>query len=411
MSISETRLLARRKKIGVAPEAVPGVAATIGAETTAWVPCYELTFTPEVGFIERDILSTSLATETTDSVGTQFARITFKCDVTGSTVTQVASDVTADDMLPVRTGTPSWIVAMMGCGFFPYYADWEDLGGASGTFGTATCWNVLLPSNSPPQPNDSSSTLGQGKDKQVTLTLSFWEDGRQYTVSGAMGNVTFSGTAGDLLYANFEFLGVLSAIAVSAAEPSGSFNDATPTPLSRTDKTSWTLPDTVAAVGSTNLPPISTWELNCGNAYDLYKDVNVDKAASYACIYETKPSLTVTSLAYADGANAEKLLITRAIESTTGVFQTVAGITGEEGTNLAQQFLFGLPKAQANSVETGEETGYLTETATCKLIDSTTLTDTSGILTTPKTRTMFLAYGAEVESAFLSSGSIDDPTA
>jgi len=260
---------------------------------------------------------------------------------------------------------------------------------------------VWIPSNTPPEPTDGASEMGDGKDKQCTLTIVFWKDGRQYTIAGAMGNVTFSGTAGDLLYANFEFLGVLDLVEGSQNDPAGPFDSVTPTPLSRADKLCW-------AVNEDKTPPTSSWELNMNNTYDIYKDVNVLKAGSYACIYESKPTLAITTLAY-DAANAE-LLANKMIEVTTGTFQTVAGIAGTSGTKV-QQFLFGVPVTEINSLDIGEETGYVVENATCKITaNGADLSDDGAILTAPASRSLWLAYGAEVESAFLSDGTIDDPT-
>jgi len=404
MAITDTRLLERKSVVGVCAEATPGTPATLAGPpdtTFGWIPCYEMSFTPEVGLIERDILSASLASEQTDSVGTQFARVTFKCDVMGSNDDPDDVSTSPTGGLVWKQGTPQWMLALRGCGFFNYYATWEDLTGASSRFGTAEKWNVWIPSNTPPEPTDGASEMGDGKDKQCTLTIVFWKDGRQYTIAGAMGNVTFSGTAGDLLYANFEFLGVLDLVEGSQNDPAGPFDSVTPTPLSRADKLCW-------AVNEDKTPPTSSWELNMNNTYDIYKDVNVLKAGSYACIYESKPTLAITTLAY-DAANAE-LLANKMIEVTTGTFQTVAGIAGTSGTKV-QQFLFGVPVTEINSLDIGEETGYVVENATCKITaNGADLSDDGAILTAPASRSLWLAYGAEVESAFLSDGTIDDPT-
>jgi len=408
MAISDTRLLERKSIIGVCAEAGPGTPADHAGASVGWIPCYEMSFTPEISLIERDILSPSLASEQTDSVGTQFARVTFKCDVMGSNTAPSAVTVAAGTGgLSYKTGMPQWMLALRGCGFFNYYTTWEDLGGNSSEFGTAKSWNVMLPSNTPPQIGiDSASTLGDGFDKQCTLSLFFWQDGRQYTITGAMGNVTFSGTAGDLLYANFEFLGVLNAVEGSELDPSSAYDSVTPTPLSRTDKLSWSIPQ--VQLDGSYTPPTSSWELNMNNTYDIYKDINTDKAGKYACIYESKPTLTITTLGY--DAGSTELLASKMIAGTTGRFQTVAGIAGTSGTKV-QQFLFGVPVTSVTSLDVGEETGYVTENSTCKIsVGSSTPADDRTILTAPAGRSLWLAYGAQVQSAFLSNGNIEDPT-
>ena len=104
MAITSTRLLERKQSISVGLEAVdPGTVA----ETADFksFPCYEISCTPEIGFIERDLYTSSLAPEHIDAVGTQFARVTFKVDCMGSNGTGPAS-------FPL--GPPKWMEAMLG---------------------------------------------------------------------------------------------------------------------------------------------------------------------------------------------------------------------------------------------------------------------------------------------------------
>lgn len=341
MAITSTRLLERKQSISVGLEAVdPGTTAA----SFKSFPCYEISCTPEIGFIERDLFTSSLAPETVDAVGTQFARVTFKVDCMGSNLAGTWP-----------TGQPRWMEAMLGCGFYFRYSAYF----AGGTEGF-TEWNVLVPSNTPVQDVTGHAVPDAGTDLMGTVSIKWWSDGRQYLMTGCMGNVSLSGTAGDLAYANFEFLGILTVSHV-ASDPVGTFDTTVPTPLSQDGETYWELWE--AAVLET--VKMSSWELNMNNAYDIYKDTNVAKAGKYCCIYERKPTLTTTTLAF-DGADDDLLLAKMVTDPpTTGNFQQVMG--DHTGTYYNSLWL-GVAKAQITSLDTGEENGYLVENATSKCL-------------------------------------------
>ena len=353
MAITSTRLLERKQSISVGLEAVnPGTTAAAFKS----FPCYEISCTPEIGFIERDLYTSSLAPETVDAVGTQFARVTFKCDAMGS------DEVTGGG---TTVGAPQWTEAMLGCGFYWGAAAWADTGSA-GAEGFEN-WNILVPSNNPVQIVTSHTVPAAGTDLMGTVSIKWWSDGRQYLMTGCMGNVSLSGTAGDLAYANFEFLGVLT-VSTVGSDPAGAFDATVPTPLSQDGETYWELWEATV----TETVKMSSWELNMNNAYDIYKDTNVTKAGKYCTITERKPTLTTTTLAF-DGADAD-LLLSKMITDppTTGNFQQVMGSTGSGKVN---SLWLGARKTQITSLDSGEENGYLTENATSKCIATGTALD------------------------------------
>lgn len=398
MAISDTRLLYRKQTVGVQLESTPGTSAGGADATWSWVPCYDLTLTPEVGFIERNLMSESLAPEQTDGVGTQYARVTLTCDLIGDN-TAVGGSATATNGRGYNIGTPQWLTLLEGCGFqfgFAPAVGWKGYGGASVNF-PATVWNYMIPSNIPVQATETSHAIGDSA--YGTLSIKFWQDGRQYIVTGAMGNVTFTVPAGDIPKASFEFLGVLKTanISGSASNPSTGYDDANAVAVSRNSKTAV---ETIHDAGL-DYPAISTWELNMNNSYDIYKDVNALGAGTYACIYERKPTLTFTNLSY-DAVAVADLQIDDMLNTDTGYFQSVLGDTSTNGLADALKqigsFIFGVRKSQAISLETGEETGYSTETQNCKLIaDGTALGE----------REFFLAYGNDVDTAFNLDGNMD----
>jgi hypothetical protein len=401
MAIVDTRLLSRKQIVGVALEAAPGTAETLGdGSTFSWVPCYDLSITPEVGFIERDLMSASLAPEQSDAVGTQYARVTLTVDVIGDD-TAVGASATATNAQGYNIGTPQWLTLLEGCGFqfgFTPAVGWKGYSALTTTF-DGRCWNYMIPSNSPVQATESSHAIGDSE--YGTLSIVYWQDGRQYIVSGAMGNVTFTAPAGDIPKASFEFLGVLKTanISASATIPGHTYDSANAVAVSRNSKTAV---ETIKVAGL-NYPAISTWELNMNNSYDIYKDVNAVGAGTYACIYERKPTLTFTNLSYTGSVVAD-LQIDDMLNTDTGYFQSVLGVAPSsepaDAAQTVQSFLFGVRKSQAVSLDTGEETGYSTETQNCKLIaDGTDLGD----------REFFLAYGRDVELAF-TLAAIQDPT-
>ena len=398
MVIVDTRLLSRKQTVGVILESTPGTKPSSPGSTWSWVPCYDLAMTPEVGFIERDLLSESLAPEQTDGVGTQYARVTLTCDLIGDN-TAVGGSATAVNGRGYNIGTPQWLTLLEGCGFqfgFTPAVGWKGYGGASVNF-PAKVWNYMIPSNTPVQATETSHAIGDSE--YGTLSIVVWQDGRQYIITGAMGNVTFTAPAGDIPKAAFEFLGVLKTanITASATNPSTGYDDANAVAVSRNSKTAV---ETIHDAGL-DYPAISTWELNMNNSYDIYKDVNALGAGTYACIYERKPTLTFTNLSYTGGVVGD-LQIDDMLNTDTGYFQSVLGDTSTnglaDGLKQIASFIFGVRKMQATSLETGEETGYLTETQTCKLIaDGTALGE----------REFFLAYGNDVETAFNLDGNMD----
>ena len=370
MTISSTRLLARKQSISCIMETTPG---TNPGTTFKSFPCYEISCTPEIGFIERDLFSSSLAPETTDAVGTQFARVTFKVDAMGS------GDTTR----------PQWTEALFGCGMGLA----SSASATEGTFaaGGTRPWNCFVPRNAACQYNSSvseSSTLCK------TVTLKWWSDGRIYILTGAAGNVTFSGTAGDLCYANFEFLGILSVDV--GTDPAEAVDDINPTALSQDEKVFWYL------YSAENSPAVrmSSWEINMNNAYDIYKDINVEKAGIFCSITERKPTLTTTTLAFDDDTNTNSLLIQSMLDADVGdhtdggYFQQQVGTAdGNDPHTDYNTLWFGCQKGQITSLDSGDENGYLTETATSKLIARGA--DDSGL---PVDREFYLVYGADVET-------------
>jgi len=404
MAITDTRLLERKSVMGAAFEQESGgVAGTAiaAAASFAYFPCYELSFTPEIALIERDLYTESLAPENVDAIGTQFARVTMKVDCMGSGASVGGTDSTkySDKGLQLQ-GTPQWMVLLRGCGFFNFYSEWKD-GTVFGGGSAVTKWNAWMPSNTPCQPTDDEAQVGDGIDSMATLTIKFWQDGRLYTLAGCMGNVTFSGTAGEIPYATFEFLGVLNAVDGSEANPMAAyaFDTETPSPLSRNDKTAWNV-----SIDAT--PAMSSWELNMNNSYDIYKDVNKDKAGKYCVITERKPTLTCTTLAY-DDADAGELLIDRTIATTTGNFDV---LMGSVSALVNSSLLLAAEKTQVTSLDVGEETGYLTENTTAKCIAEDNFVNTGSILQAPEARECWLAYGYAVANAWTSATSNNDPT-
>jgi len=156
-----------------------------------------------------------------------------------------------------------------------------------------------------------------------------------------------------------------------ATDPTAAANnlsdpDAVPEAVSQTDRCGWELYDVTGSA----TPPISTWEFNLGNSFDVYKDVNKAGAAQYAMVYEKKPMLTITTLAYNDSTSSN-LLINKMTAGATGFFQTTLGTVV---TDKQSQIYLGAKKTQITSLEVGEENGYATETATCKILaDGTSL--------------------------------------
>jgi hypothetical protein len=369
MAISSTRLLSRKQSISVRLEGTPG---TIETATFKSFPCYEISCTPEIGFIERDLFTSSLAPEQTDAVGTQFARVTFKVDAMG------AGAFTR----------PQWTEALFGCGLRLASAASVNAGTFDGD-GTGKEWNVFVPENVPAQFN---SVITESSHVCKTVTIKWWSDGRLYTLAGAAGNVSFSGTAGDLCYANFEFLGILT-VTIEASDPAETFDSVTPTALSQNDRAFWTLYD------ADNDPAVrlSTWELNLNNSYDIYKDINKEKAGRFCSITERKPTLTTTTLAF-DGLVAD-LLIQSMLDVDTGdtenggYFQQQVGVA-DSGVGY-DNLWFGCRKGQITSLDTGDENGYMVENATSKLIAGG-----SSDANLPTDREFYLAYGADLEAGF-----------
>jgi len=366
MAITSTRLLERKQSISVGLEAVnPGTTAAAFKS----FPCYEISCTPEIGFIERDLYTSSLAPENVDAVGTQFARVTFKVDCMGSNV------LVGQDW---PDGSPQWMEAMLGCGFYWYSGIYEDPGSSGGA--NFQDWNMLIPSNTPVQDFAGHTVPAAGTDLMGTVSVKWFSDGRQYLMTGCMGNVSLSGTAGDLAYANFEFLGVLT-VSTVASDPAAAFDTTVPTPLSQDGETYWELWEAVVA----ETVKMSSWELNMNNAYDIYKDVNVAKAGKYCVITERKPTLTTTTLAF-DGLDADLLLSKMLTDPpTTGNFQQVMG--DNTGTYYNSLWL-GVRKTQITSLDSGEENGYLVENATSKCIAAG-----SAVLD----REVYLAFGKHCE--------------
>ena len=365
MVISSTRLLSRKQSVSVLVEGTPGQAETTGFKC---FPCYEISATPEIGFIERDLFTSSLAPEQTDAVGTQFARVTFKVDAMGA-----------------GAGTrPQWTEALFGCGM--RLASQNSV--SAGTFdgdGAGTEWNIFVPENVPAQAN---SAITEFSHVCKTVTVKWWSDGRIYTLAGAAGNVSFSGTAGDLCYANFELLGILT-VAVGT-DPSTAFDSVTPQAISQDNSTYFALYEDDDNDPTTRM---SSWELNMNNSYDIYKDINVVKAGRFCSITERKPTLTTTTLAF-DG-DVGDLLISSMLDvdtgSTTGGYwqQQVGPISGSNYDGL----WFGCQKGQITSLDTGDENGYMTESATSKLIAGGSSDDNL-----PTDREFYLAYGADLQT-------------
>jgi len=237
-----SRLLNRKQTVSVAlergqagSEAViatgtkQDVYDTIGSVTSTATsfyynfPCYELTCSPEIAFIERDLFTSSLTPVNADIPATQFARVTFKVDMMSSARATSTSIYTTADTEKDHA-CPAWTMALLGCGMYWKY------GYTKGT--PVTGWedgDVLLPSNTPvqgaaydynfsagtgtpppgPTRNGETAPTNEAPDKFGTLTIKWWSDGRLYVLKGGMGNCVFSGTAGEIPYATFEFLGIL----------------------------------------------------------------------------------------------------------------------------------------------------------------------------------------------------------
>jgi len=366
MTISSTRLLSRKQSVSVLVEGTPGQAETTGFKC---FPCYEISATPEIGFIERDLFTSSLAPEQTDAVGTQFARVTFKVDAMGA-----------------GAGTrPQWTEALFGCGM--RLASQNSV--SAGTFdgdGAGTEWNIFVPENVPAQAN---SAITEYSKVCKTVTVKWWSDGRIFTLAGAAGNVSFSGTAGDLCYANFELLGILT-VAVGT-DPSTAFDSVTPQAISQDNSTYFALYEDDDNDPTTRM---SSWELNMNNSYDIYKDINVEKAGRFCSITERKPTLTTTTLAF-DG-DVGDLLISSMLDVDTGSTtsggywqQQVGPISGSNYDGL----WFGCQKGQITSLDTGDENGYMTENATSKLIAGG-----ASDADLPTDREFYLAYGADLQT-------------
>lgn len=368
MAISSTRLLSRKQSVSVLVEGTPGTAETTGFKS---FPCYEISATPEIGFIERDLFTSSLAPEQTDAVGTQFARVTFKVDAMGSGAAT----------------RPQWTEALFGCGMRLASA----ASVTAGTFrgGGTKPWNIFVPENVPAQ---ASSVITESSHVCKTVTVQWWSDGRIFTLAGAAGNVSFSGTAGDLCYANFEMLGILTVTV--GVDPSSAFDSVTPQAISQDASTYFKLYD-----DGDNDPTVrmSTWELNMNNSYDIYKDINKTKAGRFCSITERKPTLTTTTLAF-DTNDVDDLLIKSMLDADTGSI-TAGGYwqqqVGPVGTTDYDGLWFGCQKGQITSLDTGDENGYMTESATSKLIAVG-----SSDANLPVDREFYLAYGADLQTGF-----------
>jgi len=176
---------------------------------------------------------------------------------------------------------------------------------------------------------------------QKTCTIYVYEDGKLKKLTGAMGNVSFDGEFGKVMYCNFEMFGVwIAPTDESMATPT---HDATMPP--RLASATWT-------IGSWE-PVISTISFNMNNAVVPVEDITAAAAVSHYVITDRDPVVSF---------NPEQTLV--ADNDIHGMW--LAGTTAALSLALGETITIAAPKLQYREVPEGDRDGRLTDEVTAQ---------------------------------------------
>jgi len=280
----------RRKWIAVKLEGTKGTIATVAA-ADAKILAYDVDIQPSVEFEQRE--AAGFGGGTASAVpGTHLGRATFSVMVRGSGTTDTL---------------PAWHTCLLACGFKV-----DD--------GDAT---KLIRQN-------SIAT-------QKTVTIGVWMDGKRKSLHGAVGNVTFSGTVGQMVRAQFEFVGIYN-VATDETRPAEIAHEATIPPR---------FASSVFSFGA-YVPAISQFEINLNNQTEVIPGHTTASGLAYGFVTMGIPTLSCDPL--------QTLVATEDIEGKW-IAGTEVVFAMELGSAANNEFEIDGPKLQYINPQAGDRNG------------------------------------------------------
>lgn len=243
-----TRLRAIRANI----ETTPGTANTTSM-SDAYLP-YDLTISPGIQMFQRTPQRIHLG-PTGDISAQQMATLSFRTEMR-----RTNTGTTADD----------WGVLLQGCGFQE-----DDQASPAGLIYAPT--SLMPGSSTSPQEGDMKTLtfhLYQGGD--ATASAPKW------LLVGCMGNVTFSGSVGEPMFAQWEFMGKLTAAPTDDTLQSVTHESGKPSAFQG-----------VGLTVDSETFVFNSLTLNMGNQVTMREDANDATGYAHALIVSRRPEITI----------------------------------------------------------------------------------------------------------------------
>lgn len=227
----------------------------------------------------------------------------------------------------------------------------------SGTAATPPSWGKLLRGCGVSETATTTVLYKPDSDDadSATLTMCVRIDGKDYLMYGARGNVRFSATANQLVFAEFSFTGIFSDDSDTALFSSVTYETTVP-PAFRATSTTFNF----GTAWSTSV--YSDWTLDLGNTVSLRTNANSTSGLAYAQIVERDPNGTFDL--------DTPLVATQDIYGHWGT-PTTGSLAMEIGSAAGNHISVGAPVFQITDIAEGERDGIATSTISYHLRRST----------------------------------------
>jgi hypothetical protein len=199
-----------------------------------------------------------------------------------------------------------------------------------------------------------------------TLTMAMYNDDTRWLMYGARGNVSFEGTANQIVYANFTFTGIYSEFTAVAKLTSVTYESTIP-PVFRNTSTTFNF-GTSYSTGC-----FSRWTLDMGNEVMVRENANAANGLSYARIASRDPGGTfdidIPAPDLDTAPDVTPNFVTNWLTPTTGSLAMVIGSAA--GNRIA----IAAPALQVVDIADGDRGGVSVHDLTYKLRLSSTDND------------------------------------
>ena len=184
-----------------------------------------------------------------------------------------------------------------------------------------------------------------------TLTMCVRIDGMDYKMFGARGNVKFSATANELMFAEFTFTGIFSAVTDTALFSGMTYESTMPAPFRATSTTL-----NFGTAWSTAV--FSEFSLDMGNTVSLRSNANSATGLAYAQIVARDPSGTF---------DLDQVLVATQDLDAFWKTPTTAALAMDLGSAAGNKLSFAAPALQIVDMAPGERDGVATQVLTFHL--------------------------------------------